>query len=182
VRPLQSPSQEKPKPTAELWVDERTYSLQQVHVHLPTRGGTRTVTEQYRTAKGQPTPILAPLTALPLDLPAFMPAEAKAMHDFAYEAIPGGRGEKQLGEIGFVFPIRQNVGPADRSRVKSLLTESNAKRLKSSPIREFRLTTLEREVLQVWQQGQPWPVFADNGLTTTQLLSVTRVEAKENTP
>ena len=41
--------------------------------------------KRFEFSSGQPSPVLGPLTALPVDLPLFVGGEAKGMQTFAYE-------------------------------------------------------------------------------------------------
>ena len=167
-----------PGPAVTLWVDAATLTLRQVQAQLPTPGGFRTVTETYRADADLPTPVLGPLTALPLDLPAFLPSGAKGLETFQYEALPGPAGTKAVGEVGFLYAVQQTVEPADAAGIKGLLDGPFAADGDRQPARRVRLRGSDRSVEQLWKPALPWPVWSNNGRTTARLVEVGRAESE----
>src|SRR5262249_14626855 len=84
------------QPMTTLWMDQQSLALQQLQTQLPVQGGFRTITESYRTAGGQPAPVIAPLTVLPLEMPVLLQG-GKGLEKFTYEATAGTFGTKAVG-------------------------------------------------------------------------------------
>ena len=160
------------QPSTVLWIDRKSRALRQIQTQLPVPGGFRTVTQSYEFAGGQPSPVLGPLTALPVDLPLFLGDQAKGMQTFTYETRMGPPGVKNVGELGFAHQIEQQVTPVASSEVKGLLSDSYAKSLTEQPTVEVRLKAYDRQVRQLWQPGLPWPVYSDSGSTVCRLVKV----------
>jgi hypothetical protein len=160
----------KAQPVAALWADARSMALRQVQVRLPVQGQFRTITESYQGAKGQAAAVLTPLTALPLDLPVF--AEDKSAQRFGYEVISGPGGVKALGDIGFAIEVEQKTVAPEPASVKALLADDFRKDLEARPVLKVELRAPGRKVVQLWQEGRPWPVYSDNGAVQARLLEV----------
>ena len=60
------------QPATVLWIDRKSNALRKLQTQLPVPGGFRTMTENYHFADGQPSPVLAPINALPVDLPLLL--------------------------------------------------------------------------------------------------------------
>jgi hypothetical protein len=168
----------RPQPATTIWVEKDSLALRQMQTQLPVPGGFRTVTESYQFPAGQASPVITPLTALPIDLPRFLPGQAKGTQTFQYEAVSGPAGTKALGELGFAFDVQQTATIATAEGVKGLLHEGFAKDLAASPIVSLQITTSDREVTQLWRANLPWAAYTDNGTTTSRLVEV--IPAKDN--
>jgi len=155
-----------------LWVDRQSLGLRQVQSKLRVAGEERTMTESYRFTPGQSSPVQSPITALPVDLPVFVPNEAKGAQSFSYKATTAIDEEKAFNDTAFLVNIEQELSPTDLEGVKSLLPEEFTKDLQARPVIEVRLKSVQGQVRQLWQAGAPWPVFADNGTTRARLLEV----------
>lgn len=169
---------DRPQPRVVFWVDREWGVLRRLQTDLPVAGGFRTMIETYEPVDGQPSPVLAPLPALPLDLPllAGPVAEAKGSRKSLYEAIPGPEGRKAEGQLGFVGEVEQSLDSGPLEGVKSLLHDDYAKNLGAATeeqVVEVRLSAPHGRVRQLWQAGRPWPVYADNGLTAARLVEFT---------
>jgi hypothetical protein len=159
-------------PRVSLWVEEQTLSLRQVEARMPTGGGWATLTESYQWDSG-PSAVLGPLTALPLDLPAFVNPNAKASGLFEYRAAARTLDAKDLSGPSFSFSVTQSVGPLPAAR-QAPLAEPIAKELGRGETVEVRLAGPDRQVTQIWQAQQPWPVYTLSGRTQSRLVEVHR--------
>jgi len=161
--------------TVTFWVSSRTMTLIRVNLQLPTRNGVHSMTESYDFAAGQSAPVIGPIPALMVDLPFFPGEHTKSASGvFTYESRAGAGRAKQVGDVGFAFAVEQDIRPAD-SELRDRLAGSEVKMYQPDAVAwQVQLKDPFREVLQVWQQGLPWPVFADNGSVVTRLVSVTR--------
>lgn len=172
----------KAQPRTTLWVDAKALALRQFQTQIPVPGGFTTITESYDSGRDAPaSPVIGPLTALPVDLPVFVPgAKAEGEQVFSYEAVSGPSGKRAPSDVGFAVEIRQTVSPvALDSRIKGLVPQEFSRDLEVKPLAEVRMRSAERSVRQIWQAGQPWPVYADSGDTTTRGDTTSRlVEVK----
>lgn len=165
------------QPLTVLWLDEKSLALRQVQTQMRVQGKLRTITESYQSASGQPTPVMTPLTAIPLDMPVFLEGDKAGLGKFSYEAFSGESGKKDAGDVGFAFDIEQRMEPVGDDAVKELqskglLAESFTKELAAKPFVEVRLKTPGRQVRQLWQPGLPWPAYSSNGVSQAHLLRV----------
>jgi hypothetical protein len=80
--------------------------------------------------------------------------------------------------VAFAVDIKQSVAPVKYDQVRSLVPREFTRDLAARPLAEVRLKTSEREVRQVWQAGQPWPVYSSNGPTETRLVEVIPAKPK----
>ncbi|MBI1902423.1 MAG: hypothetical protein HYS13_15080 [Planctomycetia bacterium] len=165
-------AQGQQQPTVTFWVDQKTQVLRQVQTRLPTVGGFRTMTESFDFPDGRQSPVLPALTALPIDLPAFVQGQAKESGKFTYESVSGPAGTKDPGALGFLVEVEQQVAAADAEGVKGLLADDFAKNLEERPVVEVKIHGARRQVRQLWQRGAPWPVYSDNGTTSARLVKV----------
>jgi hypothetical protein len=166
---------QRKQPMTTLWLDQKSMALRQVQTQLPVQGAFRTVTESYQTAGGQPSPVMSPLTVIPLDMPVFL--EGTKGQKFTYEAVSGPEGKKDPGDVSFAFEVEQDVARASDADVKALqgkglLTEDFTKDLAAKPFVEVKLKTYDRKVRQLWQAGLPWPAYSSNGVTQARLVRV----------
>ncbi|NUQ63327.1 MAG: hypothetical protein HUU20_12680 [Pirellulales bacterium] len=170
--------EEGQQPTTVLWIDKKSQALKQMQTQIPVPGGFRTVSESYEFASGQPSPVLSPISALPVDLPLFQSGQSKGSQTFTYEANVGAAGTKAVGDLGFAYEIQQEIVEAQPDQVKGLVAEGFAKSLENKPVVEVKLKRFDRQVRQLWQPGQPWPVYSSNGTTTCRLIEVIPAEKK----
>lgn len=168
------------QPETVLWVDRQSLALRQVQTQIPTPGGFRTITQSYEFAGAQPTPVLGPLTALPIDLPLLSGGEAKQLDSYAYTSYSGPRGTKAIGDFGFAWQVKQKISPAEAGEARSLVNEAFAKGLEEEPVVEVRLEGGGRAVRQLWQAGCPWPVYCDNGSTISRLVRIIPAGSKDD--
>jgi hypothetical protein len=152
-----------------LWVDEQTMTLRRVQTQLPVAGGFRTITENYRSASGQPFPVFAPLTVPPLELPLFL-AGTKGSQTFTYEASSTPDTEKGVGDVDFSFSVDQQITRPKADRIKGLLPEEYSKDLSQEAVIEVQLKAAGLQARQLWQPGLPWPVYSNNGIAESRLV------------
>ncbi len=169
---VQALAGQRQQPVTRVWVDQQTMTLRQVQMQLPIPGGFKTVTESYHTAGGAATPVLGPLSILPIDLPSFLPSQIKGAETFVYESVVGPGGTKAIGDVGFSYAVQQKCFQPKPENIKGLLDNAFVKDLQTAPVVEVRLKTTGRSVHQLWQPGQPWPSFSDNGNTQSRLVKV----------
>lgn len=155
------------KPRVVFWADRASYALVQVRAEIPAREGYVTVSESYQFLGNQPTPVIGPFSALPIDLPCFCEGSNKGVDDFYYEALPGPAGHKAVGDVGFLFRIHQSVRTGN---AVSADAGEFAKSVDGTSLTEVRLKNHAVHVRQFWQAGLPWPAISTNGRTTARLL------------
>jgi hypothetical protein len=157
------------RPT-KLWMNKKTLGLQQIDVQLPIQGQYKQVREKYK-GQGHVAPVFVPVTAIPLDMPVFLPAGEKGLSEFTVRvSIPDEDGKKDLGDVGFRFRIKQNTKVPDADGIKGLIHEEFAKGLTAKKTLEFNFEGGHRQARQIWQEGQPWPLYSSNGPTTAKLI------------
>jgi hypothetical protein len=164
----------RPQPVTVLWVDKAKHTLRQITTQVPVRGGFVTLTENYEFNNGQPSPVLGPLTAIPVDFPLFAANQTKGLEKFSYVANVGPSGAKALGDVGFSFDVEQDAQIVQPEQAKGLLNDDFSKDLAARPAIEVKLKQIDRTVRQVWQAGLPWPAYSDDGKTISRLINVTR--------
>jgi len=159
------------RPETSLWCGTRTLTLRQMRTTIAVAGQYRTILESYDAPANAATPVLTPLNALPIDLPAFLPPGAKGLGSFRYVSQPLPAGSKDPTLVRFAHTVKQDIAPAGAKALEQVPTQF-AKDLERKPIVEVRLQDHERTVTQLWQPGKPWPVFTNNGRTRATLVSV----------
>jgi len=179
IRPLAAG---RPQPVTTLWVDGQSLCLRQFQTQLPVRGGFRTVTESYQFADGQPSPVLCPLTAVPLDLPLFLGGQVKGPQKFIYQTTAGPAGKKAVGDTSFTFEVEQEFGRPKPEQVEGLLHNSFTKDLKPRQVIEIRLESFDRQIRQLWPLRSPWPAYTDDGTTVARLVKVIPASSQPNDP
>ncbi|MGE0756410.1 MAG: hypothetical protein AB7O38_05300 [Pirellulaceae bacterium] len=167
-------------PRVILWIDSVALALRQTQTQMRVGGELRTLTESYEFAGDQPTPVVGPLTALPIDLPLFLGGPTKGTQAFQYESIPGPVGTKALGDVGFSFQVEQGLDTPEPKQVEGLLYDDFAKSLTPGQVVEVQLKTADRQVKQLWQPGMPWPAYSNNGATVARLIKVIPAPAADN--
>lgn len=169
-------------PKTVLWFDRDSFALRCITSHVPVPGGFEEMTIRYDSSSGQPAPILGPLSAVPIDTPVLY-SGAKGLETFCYTSHLGPTERKELGDVGFVHRVQQEITPLSREDVgklfaerfsKSLVDDAFAKSLRTLPVTEVRLKSQGREVRQLWQPRRPWPIYCDNGYSVSRLVSVER--------
>ncbi len=173
------------QPRTVLWIDRATLALRRVTTEIPTLEGFQEITVNYEFDSGQPAPVLGPLTALPIDMPVFLAGRAKGLETFGYTLFHGDAEKKDLDQIGFAEQVEQRMSAASPEEVrklfqnsfeKSLENDAFAKSLADKPVTDVRLVSQGQQIRQLWQAGQPWPIYTDNGVTVCRLVSVTKKE------
>lgn len=171
-------------PKTVFWVHRDSCALRRITTYLPTPGGFQELTMSYDSPDGQASPILGPLSAVPIDTPVLY-AGTKGLQTFTYTSHVGSEESKQLGDVGFAHQVEQHLSemPADEVRklfgahfAKSLTSDAFSKSLTEQPVTEVRLKSQGREIRQLWQPHRPWPIYSDNGYTVSRLVSVERQE------
>jgi hypothetical protein len=162
----------KNRPQSTVWCDRETLFLRQFQTQVIFNGGYHTVQESYDCATGQTTPVLASTNVLPLAIPAFLPKGAKG-DSFIYVSQPLPAGAKDSNVIRFSHHVKQEIVPAGAKSLENL-PEKYAKALDRGPVTEVRLSDGSQTVVQLWQKGSPWPVYAENGRTRAWLVPTTK--------
>lgn len=165
------------QPQTQLWLDPKTFALRQVQTQVPVAGELRTLSEKYDHAQDRPAPVFVPISAVPLDIPAFLEMPGtKGVADFSYTASqPPPPGIKAASKVEFEFRVSQKTRAATAEELKKWVAPNLKKDAKAVPV-VIELTTGRRTVTQLWQADQPWPVYSTNGKTESRLIEVTRVK------
>jgi hypothetical protein len=159
------------RPKSVIWVDEQTGFMRQYETELAVAGQMRKIVESNDHAKDQVAPTIMPISALPIAMPAFLPKGSKA-NSFSYTSapIPAGGKAKDLGLMTFAHEISQTTKVAGSKSLEAL-PKGLSKSLEAKPVTEVQLATHNEKITQLWQQGQPWPVYVDNGRTKAYLVT-----------
>lgn len=157
-------------PPSTLWVDRQTLRVCQIRVGTVVGGQVRAITESYATAGAQAAPMISPLPAVPVDLPAFPTGQTKGLDTFSYEAVPGPAGHKAVGQVGFQVTVEQQFTAPSDPQVKGLADDPFVKGLAVQPAVGVRLKGPHGVVRQFWKPGVPWPICSENGTTTSRLV------------
>jgi hypothetical protein len=166
-------AQGRVRPKTTLWCDKETCFLRQFQTQLAFNGRYQTIQESYDCAKGLTSPVVASINALPLGMPAFLPAGSKGLNEFNYTSQPLPAGSKNPAILRFAQSISQDIRPADAELTKKLY-QGYSKDLASKPLTQVTLETGPQKrdkVVQLWQSGSPWPVYVNNGRTQAWLLA-----------
>ena len=158
------------RPSSTLFIDAQTMMLRELRTQMAGFGRFQTIRESYEPQGGQVSPVLTFGNVLPIDLPAFLPKQSKAA-SFSYvsQSLPAGAKEPDLNRFGHAV-TQQVVRPSGKSL--QLIPSRYAKALDRQPVVEVRLVDQNRSVVQLWKQGNPWPVYTHNGRTEAKLVSV----------
>jgi hypothetical protein len=179
---------ENGRPLTTLWVDRQSRALRQIATEIPVPGGYHTITLNYDCNSGQPSPVIGPLTALPIDLPVLLAARSKGLETFHYRSSSGTPQAKEVDPLLFEHAVEQQIAAVDAAEARKLLDASFAKSLDDDPLTksigpapvcEVRLKSAGREIRQLWQDGAPWPIYADNGHCVCRLVSVQPAETAQ---
>lgn len=161
-------NEDAPKTT--IWVDEKSLALRQVEAGMLVQGEVRMVKERYEFEKGSPSPVVGPLSALPLDLPLFSSVRPRS-GKYGYKAVALDADDKGSEDAPFTVEVEQQITPANAAVARGLLNEDDKRDTKTSTY-EVRLKSPERDVRQLWRPGMPWPSYSSNGSTTARLIKV----------
>ncbi len=156
------------RPKTTIWCDTQTVFLRQFQTQLAFQGRYRTIRESYDCPEGQFSPVLAPMNALPISLPAFVPPGSKSVGSFAYTSQPLPAGSKDPTAIRFSHQMTQAVS-APGAKSLNQLPKSYSKDL-GSELTEVKFGDKSQSIVQVWKKGTPWPVFVDHGRTKAWLV------------
>lgn len=157
------------QPATTIWCDQETRFLRQFQTQLPAAGQFVVVQESYATQQ-RSAPVLPPVTALPLGLPVFVQQGAKDTGPYVYTSQPLPAGSKDAGVMQFAHTTQQQVQPPSSKSLK-LVKGTYAKDIEQKTIQEVHLSDENQSVVQIWQAGAPWPVYASNGHTEAWLVS-----------
>ena len=158
------------RPSSMLFIDTQTMMLREMRTQMAGFGQFHTVRESYEPQGGQVSPVLTFGNVLPIDLPAFLPKQSKAVSfNYVSQTIPAGAKDPDLIRFGHSV-TQQVVRPSGKSLNR--IPSRYAKALDRLPVVEVRLANQDKSVVQLWQQGNPWPVYTHNGRTEAKLVSV----------
>ncbi|MHB8899884.1 MAG: hypothetical protein ACYC6Y_14150, partial [Thermoguttaceae bacterium] len=107
-------------PATIFWLDRNSFALRQITTQLPVPDGFEEMTIRYDSDSGQPSPILGPLSALPIDTPVLYRG-TKGLQSFSYTSHFGYRQGKELGDVGFSHQVEQQVADLPQDEVARLL-------------------------------------------------------------
>ena len=163
----------KNQPTTKIWLDTRSLARRQLETKLPEDGAFATVTESDYPKDGPPATVTGPLTAVPVDMPVFVGGRA-GEQSFSYEAASGPAAAKRdPNDVAFAVDIKQTTTPVTAESARGMIPERFSRDLQNQPLVKVELKTAERTVTQLWQVGQPWPVYTKSGPTEARLVSFT---------
>ena len=159
------------RPKSAIWVDKQSGFMRQYKTQYAVGGKMRSVVESYDHAKGVAAPVIAPISALPIALPAFFARGAK-INSFTYTSAPilAGAKAKDLNLVTFAHDVSQTTERARPKSIELIPVDGRPKALEDKPVTQVSLTTRAGTVTQLWQQGQPWPVYVDNRKTKAYLV------------
>lgn len=159
------------RPKSVIWIDQSSGFLRQYQTELAVGGKMRKVVESYDHAKGVPAPVITPVNAVPIVMPAFVKKGAK-VNSFSYTSapIPAGAKAKDLGLVTFAHEVSQTTDEASPKALE-IIPKGLSKSIEKKPVTQVSIATHGGKVTQLWQQGQPWPVYVDNGRTKAYLVS-----------
>lgn len=159
------------RPQTSVWCDQQTLFLRQFQTQMAVGGQYRLVQESYEPGPEGHSPVVTPINALPLGLPAFLPPGAKrASPVFRYTSRPAPAGSKSTGLMTFAHETTQLVQtPVPKSLTQ--IPREHADSLQQRPVAEVHLQDYRQTVVQLWQQGSPWPVYTNNGRTQAWLVA-----------
>lgn len=159
------------RPATTIWCDKDTLFLRQFQTQVANNGQMHVLQESYAVPKGQFAPVVAPINALPIALPAFVPAGSKNLGDFTYTSSPTAAGSKDTGALRFAYTVKQAAGEPSRKSLNEF-RKGFAKALDNTrDVTEIKLDGPHQAVVQLWKKDTPWPVFTDNGRTQAWLVS-----------
>ncbi|MCA9268505.1 MAG: hypothetical protein KDA41_08535 [Planctomycetales bacterium] len=159
------------RPKSVIWIDEESGFLRQYQTEVAVGGKMRQIVESYDHARGVASPVITPMNALPIVMPAFLPKGSK-VNSFTYTSVPlpAGAKTKDLGLISFAQEVSQTSSKAGPKALE-IIPRGLSKSLENKPVTEVKIGTYNGEVQQLWQSGQPWPVYVDNGRTKAYLVA-----------
>lgn len=159
------------RPKSVMWVDEESGFLRQYQTELAVNGKMRPIVESYDHAKGEPAPVVTPISAVPIVMPAFVKKGSKTV-SFTYTSapVPAGAKAKDLGMTSFAYEVSQTASIAG-SKALEVIPRGLSKAIDDKPVTQVNITTPHERVTQLWQPGKPWPVFVDNGVTKAYLVN-----------
>jgi hypothetical protein len=166
------------RPKSTFWCDQQTLFLRQFQTQMAVGGQYRVVQESYEPGPDGHAPVVTPVNALPVGLPAFLPPGSKrAEKSFRYTSRPLPAGSKSTDVLPFAHEMTQEVR-APSAKSLQQIPKSYSKALDNKPVAEVQLKDYRHTVVQLWQQDTPWPVYTDNGRTQAWLMSdkTSRVE------
>lgn len=163
-------AQGRTRPKTSVWCDKENMCMRQFQTQVAFDGRYQTIQESYDYAKGQATPIVASINALPLAMPAFLPRGSKAIGDFQFTSQPLPAGSKDPSILRFSQSVKQEVAGIDPKMLAKVLPQYS-KNMEVKPISQVKLSTLRDSVTQLWRKDAPWPVYSTNGRTQAWLVS-----------
>jgi hypothetical protein len=155
--------------TIVFWATTKHLTLRRVEIPIRVSGRLRILSESFSGTGSGPFPVMVTLSLLPLDLPCWDPPPEKHPAGFAYEIIPYVPERKAPGGIRFAVEVQQTTLEVTPELVKSALGLPEVKAT-SERLLHVKLASPLGTVEQLWQVGQPWPVWANNGRTVSRLV------------
>jgi len=163
-------AQGRVRPKTTVWYDQKTLFLRQFQTQIAVGGRYQVLQESYEPGPDGHAPVLTPINALPVTLPAFPPEGAKqAQLSFRYTSQPAPAGSKDISLIRFSHRTTQQVTRPSAKSVERI-KRAYSKALDAPPVAEVTLKDYGHTVVQHWQKGAPWPLYVDNGRTQAWLV------------
>ncbi len=159
------------RPATSIWCDKETLFLRQFQTQVANNGEMHLLQESYAVPKGQFAPVVAPINALPIALPAFVPKGSKNLNGFTYTSSPTAAGSKDTGVLRFAYAVKQNAGKPSQKSIKAFRKGLSKALNDSEAVTEVKLNGPHQGVVQLWKKNSPWPVYTDNGRTQAWLVS-----------
>ncbi len=153
-----------------LWVSTEALLLKGWELLFPCGGVVASTGEMFRGGDFPAYPASVPFMLVPIAFPVWEEIPLKDIAEFHYEARVGLAAVKDLQESRFYIAISQCVDKPDERYVKSVLNRS-VDQLGNRDLLRIELQSSLGHWQQLWMAGQPWPVWASNGIVTSRLVS-----------
>ncbi|MCS7237124.1 MAG: outer membrane lipoprotein-sorting protein [Thermoguttaceae bacterium] len=115
-------------------------------------------------------PAWVPLTVLPVAFPCWEEVPVKHVHSYRYEVVPGHAEAKTPADVAFVVPVEQESDSPEERFTKSVLGLP-ADHPSPAGVVKIDVRSPIGHCQQLWQAGQPWPVWATNGISVSRLVT-----------
>lgn len=153
----------------QLWISVDDLALRQWEASVVASGR---LVSSGETLTGRETPIYPawiPFSVLPIAFPVWQELPVKHAQAYRYYAMPVNPHVKTGGDVSFLIPIEQQSDFSEEEFTKSALGLSPDQPCPAGVVR-VELRSPFGFCQQLWQAGQPWPVWATNGVSVSRLV------------